>query len=264
PAWLELPVELLAAAGGARSDDAAHHRRIRGWQQLADRLATRDAVLVLTPLWPGAPAEAVVAAARAYGADEVIRGDELPPELERQGPGATVLLTGLSGSGKSTIAAELVALLTEDRERTVTLLDGDVVRTHLSSELGFSRAHRDLNVLRIGWVAAEITKHGGLAVCAPIAPYAGTRQTVREMVEAQGGPGAFVLVYVATPLAECERRDRKGLYAQARAGTIAEFTGVSDPYDEPVDADLVIDTTEVSAVVAAQRIVGLLAARNRL
>src|SRR5207245_8961178 len=122
-------------------------------------------------------------------------------------------------------------------------LDGDLVRKHLSSELGFSKEHRDLNIRRIGFVAAEITKNGGVAVCAPIAPYDSTRRDVRRMVEAGGG---FVLVHVATPIEVCEARDRKGLYAKARAGVLKEFTGISDPYEEPTDADLVIDTTAIT------------------
>jgi sulfate adenylyltransferase len=155
--------------------------------------------------------------------------------------GLAVMFTGLSGAGKSTIAGRLVELLLESG-RTVTLLDGDVVRTHLSAGLGFSRADRDTNVRRIGWVAAQIAKHGGVAVCAPIAPYAATRAEARRLVEEAAGPGSFVLVHVATPLDECEARDRKGLYAKARRGEIAEFTGISDPYEEPTDAEIVIDT----------------------
>ena len=154
--------------------------------------------------------------------------------------GLTILLSGLSGSGKSTVARTLAVRLIERGTRSVSLLDGDVVRHHLSKGLGFSRADRDLNVRRIGFVASEITRAGGVAVCAPIAPYDATRKDVRAMVEAHGG---FVLVHVATPLAECERRDRKGLYAKARAGEIPEFTGISDPYDEPTDAEVTIDTT---------------------
>jgi sulfate adenylyltransferase len=179
---------------------------------------------------------------------------EVATELRRQRPprarrGLVVFFTGLSGSGKSTVARGLVDALLERGERTVTLLDGDVVRRMLSAGLTFSRADRDLNIRRIGYVAAEIARHGGLAVCAPIAPYAATRAEVRRMVEQVGD---LVLVHVATPLAVCEARDRKGLYAKARAGLIPEFTGVSDPYEEPTDADLVLDTsvvTEEAAVV---------------
>jgi sulfate adenylyltransferase len=143
-------------------------------------------------------------------------------------------------------------------ERGITLLDGDVVRTHLSRGLGFSRADRDLNIRRIGWVAAEVTKHGGLAVCAPIAPYDETRKWVRTVVDEAGGPGSFVLVWVATPLEECERRDVKGLYAKARAGELKGFTGIDDPYEAPDDAELVIDTTTVAVAEAVDRIVALL------
>jgi sulfate adenylyltransferase len=156
------------------------------------------------------------------------------------------LFTGLSGAGKSTIARLLVEQLVRVG-RTVTLLDGDVVRTHLSKGLGFSPEDRDTNVLRIGYVASEITKHGGVAVCAPIAPYAATRKWVRRMVEDQGGPGSFVLVHVATSLQECERRDRKGLYARARAGELPGFTGVSDPYEVPDDAEITMLTEGRSA-----------------
>jgi sulfate adenylyltransferase len=158
----------------------------------------------------------------------------------RSRSGLTVLLSGLSGSGKSTVARALAVRLMEHESRSVSLLDGDVVRHHLSKGLGFSRPDRVTNVLRIGFVAAEITKAGGVAVCCPIAPYDETRKQVRGMVEEHG---MFVLVHVATPLEECERRDRKGLYAMARRGEIPEFTGISDPYDVPTDAEVVVDTT---------------------
>jgi sulfate adenylyltransferase len=134
----------------------------------------------------------------------------------------------------------------------VTLLDGDVVRKHLSSELGFSKEHRDINIRRIGYVASEITKNGGIALCAPIAPYDSVRKDVRAMIEPLGG---FILVHVATPLEVCEQRDRKGMYAKARQGIIKEFTGISDPYEVPEDADLTLDTTELSPTEAAQEIV---------
>lgn len=160
------------------------------------------------------------------------------PARDKQG--FTVFFTGLSGSGKSTIANALMVKLMEMGGRPVTLLDGDVVRKHLSSELGFSKEHRDINIRRIGYVASEITKNGGIAICAPIAPYQATRRAVREMIEACG---AFVEVHVATPVEECERRDRKGLYKLAREGKIREFTGISDPYEAPTKAELVLDTT---------------------
>ncbi|MEO1276865.1 MAG: bifunctional sulfate adenylyltransferase/adenylylsulfate kinase, partial [Pseudomonadota bacterium] len=179
---------------------------------------------------------------------------EVVTELRRTHPprgkqGFTVFFTGLSGSGKSTIANALMVKLMELGGRPVTLLDGDVVRKHLSSELGFSKEHRDINIRRIGYVASEITKNGGIAICAPIAPYASTRRTVREMIEACG---AFVEVHVATPLEECEKRDRKGLYKLARAGKIKEFTGISDPYEAPETPELRVDTLNVSPDDCAQ------------
>jgi sulfate adenylyltransferase len=173
---------------------------------------------------------------------------EVAAELQRSHPprhrqGFTVFFTGLSGAGKSTIANALMIKLLEMGGRPVTLLDGDIVRKHLSSELGFSKEHRDINIRRSGFVASEITKNGGIAICAPIAPYDQTRKEVRQMIEAVGG---FVLVYVATPLTVCEERDRKGLYARARAGLIPQFTGISDPYETPSDADVVLDTSELT------------------
>jgi len=180
-------------------------------------------------------------------ADELRRTH--PP---RSNQGFTVFFTGLSGSGKSTIANVLQVKLLEMGGRPLTLLDGDLVRKNLSSELGFSKEHRDLNIARIGYVASEITKNGGIAVCAPIAPYDEVRKRVRSMIEPLGG---FILVHVDTPLEVCEQRDRKGLYAKARAGIIKEFTGISDPYEVPEDADLVLDTTELSPDQAAQRVI---------
>lgn len=182
---------------------------------------------------------------------------EVVAELRKSHPprhkqGFTVFFTGLSGSGKSTIANALRIKLMEMINRPVTLLDGDVVRKHLSSELGFSKQHRNINVLRIGYVASEITKNGGVAICAPIAPYAATRREVREMIEPLGG---FAEVFVSTPLEECERRDRKGLYAKARAGEIKEFTGISDPYEIPQNAELEINTLSFRPEEATQRII---------
>jgi len=178
-------------------------------------------------------------------------------ELRRSYParakqGFTVFFTGLSGAGKSTIANVLLVKLLELGGRPVTLLDGDVVRKHLSSELGFSREHRDINIRRIGYVASEITKNGGIALCAPIAPYDMTRREVRKMIEPVGG---FVLVHVSTALDVCESRDRKGLYAKARAGVLKEFTGVSDPYEVPADSDVAIDTDGVTPEEAAQQVI---------
>ena len=177
-----------------------------------------------------------------------------PPRAER---GFVLFLTGLSGSGKSTIARNLRDVLAERGDRKVSLLDGDLVRQLLSAGLAFSRADRDLNILRIGFVAAEIARHGGIAICAPIAPYAATRARVREMVSEVGD---FLLIHVATPLEVCEARDRKGLYAKARAGLIDQFTGISDPYEEPADADLVLDTSTMTREQAADAVLGLLTA----
>jgi len=156
--------------------------------------------------------------------------------------GVAVFFTGLSGAGKSTLAQALAAAIARSG-RPVTMLDGDAVRTHLSSELGFSREHRELNIRRIGWVAAEIVRHGGMAICAAIAPYEAVRRDVRRMIEPLGG---FLLVHVSTSLDVCERRDVKGLYAKARAGDVPAFTGISDPYEPPSDADVTIDTAAVS------------------
>ncbi len=193
------------------------------------------------------------------------RGAELPdwfsfPEVERElrrrhpprhQQGFTVFFTGLSGAGKSTIANALRVKLLEVGGRGVSLLDGDLVRKNLSSELGFSKEHRDLNILRIGFVAGEITRAGGVAICAPIAPYEAVRQRVRDMVSPWGG---FVLVHVATPLTVCEERDRKGMYAKARAGLVDSFTGISDPYEEPVDAEVVVDASAVTPEEAVREV----------
>jgi sulfate adenylyltransferase len=200
---------------------------------------------------------------------KLARGEEIPDwftfapvaaELRRSHPprarqGVTVFFTGLSGSGKSTVANAVMVKLLEEGSRRVTMLDGDLVRKNLSSELGFSREHRDLNITRIGYVASEITQHGGVAICCPIAPYDAVRKEVRSMVEQRGG---FLLVHIATPLDVCEQRDRKGLYAKARAGIIKEFTGISDPYEAPEDADLVLDTTGLSVAESAERVLQLL------
>jgi sulfate adenylyltransferase len=171
------------------------------------------------------------------------------PPRSRQG--ITLFFTGLSGSGKSTLANIIFAKLIESGGRPVSLLDGDIVRQNLSSELGFSKAHRDLNIRRIGFVASEITKNGGVAICAPIAPYQATRRAVRDLIEQHG---AFIEIHVSTPLDVCEQRDRKGLYAKARKGIIPEFTGISDPYEVPERPELRIDTGELAPTEAAQEI----------
>ena len=215
---------------------------------LAAAIELPSAVVVAAPVtggnWqPVAPAyadgqlEPPMTGDLAPSVQAVVDEDRPPPARA----GVVVFLTGLSGSGKSTIARGLVDRLLERGDRTVTSLDGDVVRHHLSKGLGFGREDRETNIRRIGWVAAEISRHHGVAVCSPIAPFDATRKEVRAMAKAAGG--GFVLVHVATPLEECERRDRKGLYARARRGEIPDFTGISSPYEEPTDAAVRIDTT---------------------
>jgi sulfate adenylyltransferase len=171
-----------------------------------------------------------------------------PPRSKQ---GFTIFITGYSGSGKSTLARVLLIKFLEMRTRPVTLLDGDIVRKNLSSELTFSREHRNLNITRIGFVASEITKNGGIALCAPIAPYEESRQANRELISRCGG---YIEVYMATPLEVCEQRDRKGLYAKARAGKVPGFTGVSDPYIPPAHPELTIDTTTMTPAEAAQEV----------
>jgi len=182
---------------------------------------------------------------------------EVSKELRRSFPprhkqGVTIFFSGLSGSGKSTIANVLLTKFLEVGGRPVTLLDGDLVRKHLSSELGFSKEHRDINIRRIGYVASEITKNGGIAICAPIAPYDSTRKDVRALIEPVGG---FIMVHLSTSVDVCEQRDRKGLYAKARAGILKEFTGISDPYEAPTDAEVTINTADLTAEEAAQEII---------
>ena len=187
-----------------------------------------------------------------------ILADAYPP---RHRQGVCIWFTGLSGAGKST-TADILTLLLLEHGRQVTVLDGDVVRTHLSQGLGFSREDRDANILRIGWVAAEIARHGGLAICAPIAPYAQTRAEVRKLVTAAGGH--FIEIHVATELEVCESRDRKGLYAQARAGKITQFTGISDPYEAPETPELRFDTGDADPALQAGEILALLERRGVL
>jgi sulfate adenylyltransferase len=173
-------------------------------------------------------------------------------DLPRRPQGLTIFLTGLSGAGKTSIAEVLFAKFLERGDREVSVLDGDVVRKQFSSHLGFSKEHRNLHIRRIGMMASEVVKDGGVAVCAVIAPYDGARKEVRALIEGAGA--GFVLVHVATPLAVCELRDCKGLYAKARAGVIAHFTGISDPYEAPLDAELAIDTSHGSPEDAAEQI----------
>ena len=185
---------------------------------------------------------------------------EVSNELRKAYPsknkqGVTLFFTGLSGSGKSTIANALMSKLLERQQRKVTLLDGDIVRTHLSSELGFSKEHRDLNITRIGFVASEITKNGGIAICAPIAPYEKPRQDNKKLIEQHGN---YIEIHVSTPLEVCEKRDVKGLYEKARSGIIKGFTGIDDPYEAPNNPDLNIDTTHITVEEATLRIINYL------
>jgi sulfate adenylyltransferase len=248
------PVVLLALTGTGTPDLSAP-ALIRATLAAARHL--EDAHVVAVPLASRGDAEAAHRLGQQvvehYAPGDVVgvtgEGD-LPDDVaaivERDLPapdeqGLVLFFTGLSGSGKSTLARALHDVILEQGERTVTSLDGDVVRRNLSAGLTFSKEDRETNIRRIGWVAAEISRHGGIAICSPIAPFDATRKQVRQMVEEAGG--AFVLIHVATPLEECERRDRKGLYAKARAGEIPEFTGISSPYEEPADAAVRVDTT---------------------
>jgi sulfate adenylyltransferase len=248
------PVVLLALVGTG-TPDLPPPALIRATLAAAGHLT--DAHVVAAPLASRGDAaldhELGQRVVSAYAPGEVVavtgEGD-LPEEVadivdravpERGEQGLVLFFSGLSGSGKSTLARALHDVILEAGERTVTSLDGDVVRRNLSAGLTFSKEDRETNIRRIGWVAAEISRHGGVAICSPIAPFDSTRKQVRAMVEDAGG--AFVLVHVATPLEECERRDRKGLYAKARRGEIPEFTGISSPYEEPEDAAVRVNTT---------------------
>jgi sulfate adenylyltransferase len=276
------PILWMAVVGDGRTRDLPPLALWRAVRALARESGV--AVPLVLPHAQQPDQEMIDQAALAYGASEVWTGDAAQAGLSRPGsmhqvfeqewhrmaspgryPGATIFFTGLSGSGKSTVAKALADRISEgDGEfpgRVVSLLDGDEVRRMLSAGLGFSRADRDLNILRIGYVAAEITRHGGLAICAPIAPFDATRQRVRERVSAVG---TFVLIHVNTPLAECERRDRKGLYAKARAGEIPEFTGISSPYEEPMDADLRLDTSVITLEESVDQVYALVQERGLL
>jgi len=235
------------------SGDWAYDQRAEVWRPLA----LIEAGLEIEDLTPDQLADMLDTGAEipSWFASEAVAAElrhARPPRSER---GFVLFLTGLSGSGKSTIARDLRDLLSERGDRRVSLLDGDLVRSLLSAGLTFSRADRDLNIARIGYVAAEIAKHGGIAICAPIAPFAAARDQVRQMVSEVGD---FLLIHVATPVEVCEQRDRKGLYAKARAGLIKQFTGVSDPYEEPTDAVLVLDTSVISRADATGAILAML------
>lgn len=244
PAGLSAPglirATLAAAALLENASVVAVPLATRGDAQDGQKKADADHALGRRVVEAYAPGETVgVTGAGELPATVAAVVDQDRPGPERQG--LVLFFTGLSGSGKSTLARALHDRILEQGERTVTSLDGDVVRRNLSAGLTFSKQDRETNIRRIGWVAAEIARHGGVALCSPIAPFDATRRQVRAMTEEAGG--AFVLVHVATPLAECERRDRKGLYAKARRGEIPEFTGISSPYEEPQDATVRVDTT---------------------
>jgi sulfate adenylyltransferase len=247
------PVVLLALCGHGTSQGVTPVGLVRAALAAAELLGDAEVVAVPLPSHgdPQIDHELGQRVAGNYATGDLLalRGEgELPASIaaiveqdQPEQPGLVVFFTGLSGSGKSTLARALHDHLLEQGGHTVTSLDGDVVRRNLSKGLTFSKEDRETNIRRIGWVAAEISRHHGIAICSPIAPYDETRQAVRRMVDDAGG--IFVLVHVATPLEECERRDRKGLYAKARAGEIPEFTGISSPYEEPADADVRVDTT---------------------
>lgn len=199
------------------------------------------------PQLPDAAAIAALAGAKHH----VVVGESHPEAARRDRGGTVVFFTGLSGSGKSTIARALRDALEQHTEREITLLDGDDVRRMLSAGLGFDPEGRAANVRRVSWVAAQLARHGGIAITALIAPFAEGRAEARRMASQAGD---FLLVWVSTPIEECERRDRKGLYAQARAGRIPNFTGIDSPYEEPGDADLVLDTTALDVAGAVEAV----------
>jgi sulfate adenylyltransferase len=269
---LDAHIRLLPLTGCGSPDGLDRIALVHGCLQARDELArpgrSADVVPVAVPRHPGCPddRERALAAevARAYGATHVhdprTTTAETDPSADAPGnrpQGLVVLFTGLSGSGKSTVACAVRDAIVGRSGRAVTMLDGDVVRRMLSAELSFSRPHRELNVRRIGFVAAEVARHGGIALCAPIAPHAAVRAEVRQMVEQ--AQGRFVLVHVSTPLAVCESRDRKGLYAKARRGEIPHFTGISDCYEEPLDADLTVDTSRLSLDMSVQLVLDAIA-----
>ncbi|MDQ1633459.1 MAG: sulfate adenylyltransferase [Frankiaceae bacterium] len=290
-------VVVALLAGGVEATDTAHHARLAALRAGLARWSDDRVLLLVLPLAADAPVEQRRRVAVGYGLPEEALHVEAAPgspgdaavvaaldgttRADGVGPaevlaalrrahrplaeqGFTVFFTGLSGSGKSTVAGLLAARLAELTERRVLLLDGDRVRRHLTAGLGFSREDRDTNVRRIGWAAAQVSAAGGVAVCAPIAPYDRTRREVRAMVEQASPVAGFVLVHIATPLEECERRDRKGLYARARSGALPAFTGISDPYEVPADAEVVADTTGRDPSDVVDQIVDQLTASGRL
>ena len=251
PAALPADVRLLVLASTSLDEDSGGNDTVRA------AVAAAPGRVDVVPLPPGDPARRAALLMTLGVPDRPASADPPPGD----GPaGVVVLATGLSGSGKSTIARAVATRLIEEGT-TVTLLDGDRVRRHLTAGLGFTPADRDTNVRRIGWVAAEVAHHGGIAICSPIAPHDEVRREVAAMVAARGG--RFLLVHVSTPLEECERRDRKGLYAAARRGEIPDFTGVSAPYDVPESPDLSVDTTGRGVQECADEVLALLHATAR-
>lgn len=256
-------VALLVLAGPTRAPHGGGVDLVRAALRVAGEV--RDAEVVALPLSAAqvdARPHLLESATRAHGATEVVRLSGSSPSGRRSGGGVVLFFTGLSGSGKSTVAQAVAAALRETSDRRVSLLDGDEVRRHLSSNLGFSREDRALHVQRLGWVAAEVAYHGGWAICSPIGPEDSVREAVRLMVTERGG--TFVLVHVSTALEECERRDRKGLYARARRGEIPDFTGISAPYEVPPSPDVRIDTTDLTVAEARDTVLGLLGERGLL
>lgn len=271
------PVLFVVLTGHGSPRVLSAHGLIKATLAAAQRFATRQVVAVPAARRPDPEddekfRETVVAAYAPgpkvfwpTGEGEI--PDDIAAVVEADRPsgtarGTVVFFTGLSGSGKSTVAQALRDRLLESGARTVSLLDGDRVRKNLSRGLTFSRQDREINLERIAWVAAEVARHGGFAICSPIAPYDATRKLARQLTEEAGG--VFVLVHVSTPLAECERRDRKGLYARARRGEIELFTGISAPYETPIDAELTIDTTGLAEEASLEQVISYLVDRNLL
>jgi sulfate adenylyltransferase len=250
-AALARPLRAVAVVTHATDDHEVWHLLTA----VEEGTGERAELLVLPGEHGAEPTRLRAAALDALAADAEVVDVTGPAQASTTGDGTVVLLTGLSGSGKSTIARALADHLQRTDPRLVTLLDGDEVRRHLSAGLGFSAEDRRTNLLRIAWVAALCARHGGIALCAPIAPYAAVRAEMRALIEPAG---RLVLVHVSTPLEVCEARDRKGLYARARAGEITGFTGIDDPYEPPEDADLTIDTSEVPVADAVARIAAAL------